>query len=213
MTWVTPRVWVAGERLTASKMNEISSSLSAVYPHTTAGDIAYRDASSAILTRLAKVTGGILYGGASVPAYLANVAGGVLHGGASLPAFSAAGTLGQFLKSNGTSAPAFEALVYRRQGGSSTNWEAVGTTTYTPTIAVLQAGARSVSYTSGVGSQAITYPVAFAQRPIVLALANFSTPDITVTYSDNSTTGCTLRVRNVGGGSGSVDVVWLAIGA
>mgnify|MGYP006935500189 CR=1 FL=1 len=195
MTWVTPRVWVAGERLTASKMNEISSSLSAVFPHTTAGDIAYRDASSAILTRLAKVTGGILYGGATIPAY------------------SAAGTLGQFLKSNGTSAPAFEALVYRRQGGSSTNWEAVGTTTYTPTIAVLQAGARSVSYTSGVGSQAITYPVAFAQRPIVLALANFSTPDITVTYSDNSTTGCTLRVGNVGSGSGSVDVVWLAIGA
>lgn len=195
MTWVTPRVWVAGERLTASKMNEISSSLSAVYPHTTAGDLAYRDASLAQLTRLANVPGGILYGGASVPAFLA------------------AGTLGQFLKSNGSSAPTLEALIYRRQGGSSTVWETQGTTTYTPTIAILQVGARSVSFTSGVGSQAITYPSAFSQRPIVLALANYSTPAITVTYSDNSTTGCTLRVREVGGGSGSVDVVWLAIGA
>lgn len=54
MTWVAPRVWVAGERVTATKMNEISSSLSAVYPYTTAGDLAIRSGSGDYLDRVAK---------------------------------------------------------------------------------------------------------------------------------------------------------------
>jgi hypothetical protein len=62
---------VASERVSASKMNEISTALGILFPHTTAGDLAYRDAAGAYLTRLAKVTGGILYGGASAPAYVA----------------------------------------------------------------------------------------------------------------------------------------------
>lgn len=77
MTWVTPRVWVAGERLTASKMNEISSSLSAVYPHTTAGDLAYRDASLAQLARLAHpaVAGKVLRSTATIMEWGGYIAG------------------------------------------------------------------------------------------------------------------------------------------
>jgi len=69
-TWPTPRVWTAGERVSASKMNEISTALGILFPHTAAGDLAYRDAAGAYLTRLAHVAGGIFYGGPSAPAWL-----------------------------------------------------------------------------------------------------------------------------------------------
>lgn len=52
--WITPRVWLAGERVTATKMNEISNDLRVLFPHTTGGDTAYRDPAGAYLTRLAK---------------------------------------------------------------------------------------------------------------------------------------------------------------
>lgn len=53
-TWTTPRVWTAGERVGASKMNEISTALGILFPHTAAGDLAYRDPVGAYLTALAK---------------------------------------------------------------------------------------------------------------------------------------------------------------
>lgn len=53
-TWTTPRVWTAGERVGASKMNEISTALGILFPHTAAGDLAYRDPAGAYLTALAK---------------------------------------------------------------------------------------------------------------------------------------------------------------
>lgn len=53
-TFVTPRVWTAGERVSAAKMLEISASLNALYPYMAGGDMAYRDPSSDYLVRLAK---------------------------------------------------------------------------------------------------------------------------------------------------------------
>ena len=50
-TWPTPRVWVAGERVGASKMNEISAGLGVLYPYTTAGDLARRSAAGNYLER------------------------------------------------------------------------------------------------------------------------------------------------------------------
>jgi hypothetical protein len=55
-TWVTPRVWVAGEKVTASKKNEDSNNFRVLWPYTTAGDMVYRDAAGAYLTRFAKPT-------------------------------------------------------------------------------------------------------------------------------------------------------------
>jgi hypothetical protein len=52
-TWVTPRVWTAGERVGASKMNEISNDFRSLFPFTTGGDLAYRDPAGAYLARLA----------------------------------------------------------------------------------------------------------------------------------------------------------------
>lgn len=52
--WVAPRVWVAGERLTATKMNELSTDFTALYPYTAAGDLAIRSGSGDYLERVAK---------------------------------------------------------------------------------------------------------------------------------------------------------------
>ncbi len=52
-TWITPRVWVAGEKVTASKKNDESNNFRVLFPYTTAGDMAYRAAGGAYLTRLA----------------------------------------------------------------------------------------------------------------------------------------------------------------
>jgi len=61
---------------------------------------------------------------------------------------------------------------YRRQGGSATVWATPGTNNYTPTAVRMQEGVFSVSLTGGALSSTvtITFPVAFAYRPI-LALA------------------------------------------
>lgn len=69
-TWVTPRVWVAGERVSAAKMNEISTDLGILFPHTTAGDLAFRSSASSDLTRLAAGSeGNFLSITSGLPAY------------------------------------------------------------------------------------------------------------------------------------------------
>lgn len=67
-TWPTPRVWVASERVSASKMNEISTGLRVLYPVTAGGDVTYRDPAGDYLTRLAKP---------SADSVLKNTSGGV----------------------------------------------------------------------------------------------------------------------------------------
>jgi hypothetical protein len=70
-TWVTPRVWTAGERVSASKMNELSTDFNSLFPYTTGGDIAYRDGAGAYLTRVAIGTAGqILLSTGSAPSWV-----------------------------------------------------------------------------------------------------------------------------------------------
>lgn len=75
-TFVTPRVWVAGERVSAAKMLEISSALNALYPYAAGGDIAYRDPAGNYLSRLAKpsVDSVFTMGNSGVAAWLAQAA-------------------------------------------------------------------------------------------------------------------------------------------
>jgi hypothetical protein len=76
-----------GDSWSASQHNTyIRDNFTALWPYTTAGDLAFASASNA-LSRLPKVAGGLLYGGVSGPDYLALVAGGLLYGGASGPAY------------------------------------------------------------------------------------------------------------------------------
>lgn len=53
-TWVVPRIWVAGERVSATKMNEISTDFGVLYPFTAAGSMAYRATGGDYLTELLK---------------------------------------------------------------------------------------------------------------------------------------------------------------
>lgn len=71
-TWPTPRVWTAGERVSASKMNELSTAFSVLYPHTAGGDIAYRDPAGDYLSKVAKPALDALLKNtnAGVPSYL-----------------------------------------------------------------------------------------------------------------------------------------------
>lgn len=70
-TWVTPRVWTAGERVSASKMNEISTDFNSLFPYTTGGDLAYRDGAGAYMTRLAIGSiGTVLTSTGSIPSWV-----------------------------------------------------------------------------------------------------------------------------------------------
>lgn len=59
---------------------------------------------------------------------------------------------------------------YRRKGGSATDWDVAGTTTYTPTTVRMQAGVHSVTISNGNDNQSgsITFPVSFSAAPIVI---------------------------------------------
>ncbi len=57
-TWITPRIWVAGEKYTASKANDISNNFRSLFPYTAGGDLAYRDPAGAYLSRLAIAANG-----------------------------------------------------------------------------------------------------------------------------------------------------------
>ena len=91
---------------------------------------------------------------------------------------------------------------YRRQGGSSSDWNTTGSTTYIPGAVRMQAGARACSS----GSNSITFPAGFSGKPIVII-------DPT-----SRQTGWVVYVSTVGASSFtiitdySVNVRWLAIG-
>ncbi len=71
-TWITPRIWVAGEKYTASKANDISNNFRSLFPYTAGGDLAYRDPAGAYLSRLAPPVGlSLLQHSGSVPSWLA----------------------------------------------------------------------------------------------------------------------------------------------
>lgn len=106
--------------------------------------------------------------------------------------------------------------MYRRQGGSATSWRTAGATTQTPGMTRAQAGVRAVTFSGGsVGTQAVTFPVAFSQVPIVFctpldaAATNFAAiPDV-ITAS-----GFTIRAFTTDGStlSGTIDCAFFAIG-
>ncbi len=224
-TAVTGATYQASDYNTGTKGN-----FTAVWVGTTAGDLDYYTGATAknrlaLVTGgllyggasapawLAKVTGGLLYGGASAPAYLANVAGGLLYGAASAPDYLPIQNSYRLLMSGGTN-PFWASLVQLRQGGDANNWQIGGTTTRNPADSFLQVGCIDITTNgSGVGSAVVTYPSAFAQRPLIIAtVGGSSTGKVNVTFSDDSVSGCTLRAYNIDVGAVTIQVNWLAIG-
>lgn len=187
---------VTGQTYSAANYNtQVRDNINGIWVLTTAGDMLYATGATGA-ARLALVTGGLLKGGASAPEYLA---AGVQH---------------TYLRSTG-SVPEYGPFVYRRQGGSSTVWSASGATTYTPTKSLMQVGTVDVSVSAGAGSQAVTYPTAFSQRPAIFLSVNASS---VITYSwglgwtDDTTSGFTAHIKFSGSFTGTAPISWLAIG-
>jgi hypothetical protein len=109
-----------------------------------------------------------------------------------------------------------ERMIHRRQGGSSTSWTTSGTTSYTPTNAIIQVGARNfgVATASGslfYGTVAITFPQAFAEIPIVIPSVENSGFHLTnLSVYNVSKTGFTMLI--VSQINTSYNTFWMAVG-
>lgn len=192
-TAVTGATYQASDYNTHTKGNFTS-----IWVGTTAGDLDYYTSSTS-KARLALVTGGLLYGGASAPAYLAP------------------STAGKVLKTNGIGSE-WAPMVSSRQGGSSTVWNSPGTTTYVPTSTIIQTGCVSMTFASSTGNfTAITYPTAFAQAPTIFVSPEciFSLSfmwSVGTTQAADPTTGFNLNVKWASAYTGTINFSWLAIG-
>ena len=107
---------------------------------------------------------------------------------------------------------------YRRQGGSATDWSVQGTTSRTPTSVRMQAGVIRHTFTGeSSDSQAVTFPIAFSDVPIILVtpwIGSVGDNFISV-ISVASAAGFTVNTypntaQTIS--SETVDVNWMAIG-
>ena len=111
------------------------------------------------------------------------------------------------------------ALVYRRQGGSSSDWSTAGTTSYTPGEVKQQVGAVSLSFSSSnTATATVTFPSAYAAAPNVqLTLFNGASSTnrkCLVTVESVSSTQVVIRGYLTDGSttSNTMTVWWSAIG-
>ena len=110
------------------------------------------------------------------------------------------------------------ALIHRRQGGSATDWATTGTTNYTPGESFIQVGAVSVTFSSGTGTQAVTFPVAFSGVPVVLLTvdnaASSTKRKLLATVESVSASSVTIRLymTDESTSSSSAVVYWVAVG-
>ncbi len=102
--------------------------------------------------------------------------------------------------------------IYRRQGGSSTNWNTTGTTTYdTSALEVIVQVGSSVSAAS---DKTVTFPVAFTQPPLIfVTLASAAGFNGTARAINSSTTGFDFRFLDTGWVARAGETIsWMAIG-
>jgi hypothetical protein len=107
-----------------------------------------------------------------------------------------------------------------RRGGSATDWATTGTTNYTPATAKIQVGAVNavVGGPSGgfySGSTSVTFPVAFAHKPVVIVtpMNNAGLGHYSLSVSGISTTGFAVSAISTNNPSGSsFPTSWIAIG-
>jgi hypothetical protein len=104
----------------------------------------------------------------------------------------------------------------RRQGGSASVWETEGSTDYTPTTVRMQCGVIADTSTgANNGDVVVTFPVAFSQKPIVLATyaGNAETYPLVVGTLDVDATQCTIHWCSAfGAGPTNPAFSWLAVG-
>ena len=183
-TAVTGATYQASEYNTYTKGN-----FSAIWVGTNTGDMDYYTSASA-KSRLSLVTGGLLYGGASAPAWLA------------------AGTARKILVSSG-SAPSWGTFVYGRLGGSATDWQSSGSTSRTVTNPMIQCGSASVSTASAAS---VTFPTAFSYRPLIFLSIDASADLFVISHSSVVPSGFSIILKRTDGTTETRDVNWMAIG-
>lgn len=104
-----------------------------------------------------------------------------------------------------------------RQGGSATDWDTYGTTNYALSAnSIIQVGVALITVSSSSqGHTDITYPSAFAGKPLVL-LGLLGSPASNAFYDleplSRTASGFTAYINYASSVSGSVAVAWIAIG-
>lgn len=101
---------------------------------------------------------------------------------------------------------------HHRQGGNASDWSIAGATNYIPSKYLIQSGV--IQWTGSEfpsGSISVTWPVAFSNKPIVLASSTENVYNIGI--GSPTTTGTTLAWAHIAGaGATAVTINWLAIG-
>lgn len=101
--------------------------------------------------------------------------------------------------------------MHRRQGGNGASWIAPGTTTYTPGMVRMQVGA--IQWTGGSaasGTQAVTYPTAFSEIPIVIATCQ-NHDDVVCNVANQGASAFRIDWSSVSSYT-ALDLSWIAIG-
>lgn len=105
---------------------------------------------------------------------------------------------------------------YRRQGGHATEWNVTGVTSYTPGMVRMQAGSKEWTGAANTsGALAVTFPVAFSDKPIGFAncLGIAADDEVNIVVFINSNTTMTLYWKTIDTSQRtSLDFSWLAIG-
>lgn len=222
-TAVTGATYAASDYNTYTKGN-----FTAIWVGTTAGDMDYYSSATAKSRLALGAAYTVIYSNGSAPAYgslstiAANSALLASQAAGDIPYASSSSSIGRlalgsthkFLKSEGGSAPLYGGLVYRRVGGDASNWATPGSTGYSPASTLIQCGVVSLTLTSGSGSAAVGFSVAYSSRP--LTFVSFYDSGIgayCLGTNNESTSGFTISAYSPVGSSVTISAYWLAIGA
>lgn len=109
--------------------------------------------------------------------------------------------------------------LYRRQGGSATNWWTGGTSTQTPTAVRIQVGTIALGNQAAGsgGSGSVTFPTAFSNVPFVMIAGS---PHLVVagllragtSVAAPTASGFDYEFQNNGGSTQAAYLTWIAIG-
>jgi hypothetical protein len=121
-------------------------------------------------------------------------------------------TTTQITDDNVTDAKLVNGKVYRRQGGSASDWDTVGTTTYdtSGTDIKIQSG----TIFNNAAPKTITFPVAFTNKPLVIvSVSSINTTSCFAIVGTITASSFTCYVYdNTGSPNGDQNVNWVAIG-
>ena len=96
-----------------------------------------------------------------------------------------------------------------RQGGHASDWSTVGTTTYFPKTMKMQAGS---SQTSNGATVTVTFPVAFANIPLVFVTPLMETAEPHYVQTTPAAANFTIDIFNEADARKIMQFSWLAIG-